>query len=127
MNLLLDTHAFIWFVNGDQNLSPRAGKEILEPGNNKFISIVSIWEIAIKTSLGKLKLTQPFEEVIHQVNDNGFEILPVVFEHTLLVNRLEFHHRDPFDRLIIAQAMHEELVIVTRDKNFNNYDAKTLW
>lgn len=127
MNLLLDTHSFIWFVNGDENLSAKAKKEILKPSNTKLISIASIWEMAIKTSLGKLKIHRPFKEVLNQINENGFEILPIDFEHTLLVNQLEFHHRDPFDRLIIAQAISEGLTIMTRDKNFHSYDVKLIW
>ena len=127
MKIILDTHTFIWFINGDKKLSARAKKEILRPSNTKFISIASIWEIAIKISLKKLKINYPFKEILSQIEENGFEILPIDFEHTLLVSQLEFHHRDPFDRLIVAQSKLEDMKIVTRDKNFQKYNAKVIW
>lgn len=127
MKLLLDTHAFIWFINGDKSLSLKAKKEILKSSNSKFFSIASIWEMAIKISLEKLKINYPFQEVFQQIQENGFEILPIIFEHTDLVRQLEFHHRDPFDRLLIAQAMWEGMTIVSKDEKFLNYPVKTTW
>ena len=127
MKLLLDTHTFIWFINGDERLSTKAKKEILKSSNSKFISMASIWEMAIKTSLGKLRINYPFEEVFNQIEENGFESLSIIFDHTLLVSQLEFHHRDPFDRLIIAQAISENMKIISNDRNFQNYQVKMVW
>ncbi|MCX6579697.1 MAG: type II toxin-antitoxin system VapC family toxin [Candidatus Aminicenantes bacterium] len=127
MRLLLDTHTFIWFINGDKCLSVKARKEISKSSNSKFISIASIWEMAIKISLGKLKINYPFKEVFLQIQENGFEILPVIFEHTDLVSQLEFHHRDPFDRLLIAQAIWEKMIIISKDEKFCNYPVKVTW
>lgn len=127
MKYLLDTHTFVWFLNGDKNLSGKAKKEILKASNEKFISIAGIWEMAIKVSLGKLKINCPFKDVLSQIEENGFLILPISFEHTLFVSQLEFHHRDPFDRLILAQAMVEDMVLISKDRSFKNYDVKVLW
>ena len=127
MKLLLDTHTFIWFINGDKRLSSKAKTEILKSSNSKFVSIVSIWEMAVKISLGKLKINHPYKDVIRQIEKNGFEILPVIFEHTDVVRQLEFHHRDPFDRLLIAQAISEEMTIISKDENFHNYQVKITW
>jgi PIN domain nuclease of toxin-antitoxin system len=127
LKLLLDTHTFIWFINGDKRLSSKAKTEILKSSNSKFVSIVSIWEMAVKISLGKLKINHPYKDVIRQIEKNGFEILPVIFEHTDVVRQLEFHHRDPFDRLLIAQAISEEMTIISKDENFHNYQVKITW
>lgn len=127
MKYLLDTHTFVWFVNGDKNLSVKAKKEILKASNEKFLSIASIWEMAIKVSLGKLKINCPFKEVLSQIEENGFLILPISFEHTLFVSQMQFHHRAPFDRLIAAQAMVEDIVVISRDKSFKSYDVKLIW
>ena len=127
MKLLLDTHAFIWFINGDGRLSTNAKKEILKSSNKKFISMASIWEMAIKTSLGKLRIHYPFKEIFNQIEENGFETLSTIFHHTLLVSQLEFHHRDPFDRLLIAQAIFENMKIISKDENFHKYQVKMIW
>jgi PIN domain nuclease of toxin-antitoxin system len=127
LKLLLDTHTFIWFINGDERLSTKAKKEILKSSNSKFISMASIWEMAIKTSLGKLRINYPFEEVFNQIEENGFEALPIIFDHILLVSQLEFHHRDPFDRLLIAQAIWENMKIISKDENFHKYQVKMIW
>ena len=127
MKLLLDTHTFIWFINGDGRLSTKAKKEILKSSNSKFISMASIWEMAIKTSLGKLRINYPFKEVFNQIEENGFETLSIISDHTLLVSQLEFHHRDPFDRLIIAQAIFENMKIISKDESFHKYQVKMIW
>jgi len=95
MNNLIDTHAFIWFLNGDNNLSDKAKKAIEEIDVINFISIASLWEISIKISLGKLELSTPFAEIAEQIDHNGFQILPITFEDTLILSTLPFHHRDP--------------------------------
>ena len=122
MNLILDTHTFMWFVNGDKNLTIKARTTIENPSNFGYISIAILWEMAIKISLGKLEIKYPFEQVLTQIYENGFEILPIAFEHTLVISELEFYHRDPFDRLIIAQAMTEKMTIVSKDESFDDYE-----
>lgn len=127
MDYLLDTHTFLWFINGSEELSDKAKSAIENIKNTKFISIASFWEIAIKTSLGKLKLDIPFQELKFLAINNGFEILPLTFEHTNRLVNLDFHHKDPFDRLIIAQAITDKLTIIGKDGNFAPYSVKIIW
>ena len=128
MEYILDTHTFLWFINGDKQLSEKAKKSIEDTSATKYISIATLWEIAIKVSIGKLELDMPFEELKQHVLLNGFELLLVMFEHTLELTSLEFHHRDPFDRIIIAQGFTENYTIITKDKNFKQYKKlKLLW
>jgi len=127
MNLLLDTHTLIWFFNGDSQLSDKARKAIEDEKNLKFISIASLWEIAIKIGLRKLEFDGGVKEVAILIDINGFEIVPISVEHTIAIERLEFIHRDPFDRIIIAQGLCENLSIVTRDKFFKKYGIKIIW
>jgi PIN domain nuclease of toxin-antitoxin system len=99
MNLLLDTHTFIWFSEGNKAL-PNKAKELIEDINNtSFISMVSLWEMSIKISLNKLQIKIPFENLYNVIVENGFVVLPISFNHLVAQNKLEFHHRDPFDRL----------------------------
>ena len=108
MRMLLDTHAFLWFVLGDSQLRSTARRHIEDSGNEKLVSPASYWEIAIKISLKKYTLSHPYEEFMQKgIIDNGFLILPIEPKHTAILTTLPFHHRDPFDRLIIAQAMTE--------------------
>lgn len=128
MNLLLDTHTFLWFIAGDENLSTsaRAAIELME--NDCFISTGSLWEIAIKTSLGRLKLPQPFKEVIsEQIRTNAFLQLDIKPEHLEVLISLPFHHRDPFDRLLVAQAKAEAFAIVSIDSALDAYEVERLW
>ena len=127
MDLLLDTHSLIWFLNGDEKLSDKAKSVIEDPTNSKIVSIASIWEIAIKLSLDKFRFPKGFKHFLEMVEDNGFEILPITFEHALELSTLEFLHRDPFDRLLIAQCKSDNLVIVTKDENIKRYKIKTIW
>ena len=127
MDLLLDTHSLIWFLNGDEKLSDKAKFAIEDPKNSKIVSIASIWEIAIKISLGKFKFPKGFKHFLDMVEDNGFEILPKTFEHALELSSLEFIHRDPFDRLLISQCIADKLIIVTKDNNIKKYKIKTIW
>ena len=110
MDLLLDTHTLIWFLNGDEKLSDTVKTVIEDPNNLKVVSIASIWEIAIKISLDKFRFTKGFKHFLEMVEENGFEILPITFEHAMLVSTLEFIHRDPFDRLLIAQCKSDKLI-----------------
>lgn len=127
MKYLLDTHALIWLINGDIKLSKKALETIELSTARVVVSVVSFWEIAIKVSLGKLELTLPFSEIINKVNDNGFEIMGVTFDHTLQLSQLPFHHRDPFDRTLIAQTLSEDLVIISKEKLFDAYNVKRIW
>lgn len=127
MDLLLDTHAIIWFLNGDSSLSPKARLAIEDIDNTKTVSIASIWEIGIKISLGKFRFPQGFMQFVEMIDANGFEILPISVEHALIVSNLEFIHMDPFDRLLIAQSQKENLTIVTRDENIRKYSVQTIW
>jgi PIN domain nuclease of toxin-antitoxin system len=122
---LLDTHSFIWFINGDNQLSEPA-RLAIENGVN-YISIASLWEIAIKLSLGKLELESAYSSVIDQITQNGFQILPLTFDDTLSVSTMELHHRDPFDRMLIAQGINNNLHIITKDRNFSLYRVDTIW
>jgi PIN domain nuclease of toxin-antitoxin system len=128
MNLLLDTHTFLWFVWDDPQLSPTARAGITNPGNRKLISTASCWEIAIKVSLQKLDLGEPYLDFMRrEISINLFEILPISLEHASQLVVLPFHHRDPFDRALIAQAMWEQMVIVSVDTAFDAYAVKRIW
>ncbi|MBK6723037.1 MAG: type II toxin-antitoxin system VapC family toxin [Acidobacteria bacterium] len=128
MRLLLDTHTLLWFIGGEAELSQAARTLIEDPENKKFVSIVSIWEIAIKVSIGKISLATAFDSLFpHQLDINGFELLPVLIEHTSLVTNLPFHHRDPFDRLLIAQAISESMSLVSIDDHLDSYGVNRLW
>lgn len=128
MKLLLDTHIFLWFVAGSSNLSNSARLLIEDVTNDKFISAASLREIAIKVSLSKLILTDTFENsVLNQIGANGFIILPIKNEHLSTLVKLPFYHRDPFDRLIISQALFEGFDIVSIDTEFDSYKIQRLW
>jgi len=127
MNHLLDTHTIIWFINGDLELSKKARNVIEEDSSANFVSIASLWEIAIKVSLGKLELNGPFSEIRTQLDQNGFQLLPITWEDTLLIASLPFHHRDPFDRILIAQSINTNLKIITKDDQFKNYAVSLIW
>ena len=127
MEYILDTHTFLWFLEGSDQLSHKVKSEIKDIKNSCFISIASLWEIAIKSSLGKLNLKFPFENLTSYLAANDIEILPVTFDHIKELKNLDFHHRDPFDRLIISQAIKENLTIRSRDSNFFRYPVKIVW
>ncbi len=127
MDLLLDTHTLIWFLNGDDMLSKKAKSAIEDAENVKIVSIASIWEIAIKISLGKFKFPKGFKQFLDMIEDNGFEILPITFEHAIELSTLEFLHRDPFDRLLISQCLADDLIIVSKDDTIKSYKVNTIW
>jgi len=102
MRLLLDTHALIWYVMRQRTLSQTARDMIRDPGNDKFISLASLWEMSIKVSLGKLKLAQPTSHIISDCFEAGLKLLPITMEHTQAVENLPWPHRDPFDRMLIC-------------------------
>ncbi|MBV6466092.1 MAG: type II toxin-antitoxin system VapC family toxin [Anaerolineae bacterium CFX3] len=128
MNILLDTHAFLWFAAGSASTSKKARALIENAENAAFLSVASLWEIAIKVSLGKLELMEPFEKLIpEQLEDNNIGLLHINVSHAALVANLPFHHRDPFDRLLIAQAKVEQIPIISTDKIFDEYDVERIW
>jgi PIN domain nuclease of toxin-antitoxin system len=128
VKLLLDTHTLLWFVAGATQLSDTARAAIEAPENEALVSVASLWEMAIKVSLGKLDLGMPFEEfVADHVVGNGMEILDISPAHVSRVVSLPFHHRDPFDRLLIAQAQEEAIAIVGRDHAFGVYGVTLVW
>jgi len=128
MEYLLDTHSFLWFINGDDQISQKAKNAITDPEAIKYISIASFWEIAIKVNLKKLSIDMAYMDLRQQLIDNGFEILPITFEHTAVLVNIELHHRDPFDRIIIAQALSDQLIVIGKDENFHKYNGlKLLW
>lgn len=127
MRLLLDTHAFLWFIDDNPRLSPFA-KSLFESNNDLLLSTASLWEIAIKSSIRKLTLPQPFEPFVRQqLSVNAIDILQIETAHLHVVSTLPFHHSDPFDRLLIAQALVEELPVVSADVAFGGYSIERLW
>lgn len=127
MKLLLDTHAFIWLGENDKQLSQTARTVIETPTTETYVSVISFWEIAIKTSLGKLALLKPLQQIIQEVEASEALIIGFSSKQTLLIERMPLIHRDPFDRMLIAQAMSEDLTIVTRDAHFEGYGVPVLW
>ena len=122
MNLLLDTHALIWWIEGGHRVAPPARDAIADPAALVFASVASVWEIAIKRALGKLE-APPLDD---ELDVHGFGSIPIGLEHAERAGALPRHHGDPFDRMLVAQAQIEDLVLVTRDPAFAGYDVRTL-
>lgn len=128
MRALLDTHVFLWWVNGAPDTSEAARDAIRNPENEMLLSPVSGWEIVIKAALGRLALSgSPAQFVPRQVHQNDFGILPVSMQHALEVYHLPPHHQDPFDRLLVAQARSEDIPLISGDSAIHAYDVKILW
>lgn len=128
MKLLLDTHALLWFLEGSDRLSSKARTAIEDLGNTRLFSIAGAWEMAIKVSLAKLNLTAPFEQLIPaQLDANAIQLLPVLPRHVAALIPLPFHHRDPFDRMLVAQAIVEDAVLVSADPMLDAYEVQRLW
>ncbi|MDP2828516.1 MAG: type II toxin-antitoxin system VapC family toxin [Sulfuricellaceae bacterium] len=128
MRLLLDTPVFLWWVSDAPELSAKARATIRKGQNECFLSVASAWEIAIKVSTGKLALSQPVERFVpEQLAANGFRLLGIDFRHVARVETLPFHHRDPFDRLLAAQAMSEKMPVVSADAALSEYGIKRIW
>jgi PIN domain nuclease of toxin-antitoxin system len=124
---LLDTHSLIWFTEGNPKL-PEATKAVIEDIDTEyFVSVASFWEIGIKISLGKLKLDISFVDLENWVVNNRITILPIRFDNIIQLSQLPFHHRDPFDRTLIAQALSEQLTVITKEKLFEEYGVMRLW
>lgn len=127
MRLLLDTHTFLWFVGGDPRLSVVALREISDVTNERYLSIASAWEIAIKVQLQKLQLSAPFPIFMQMVEKNAIDILPATLAHLDIVANLPLYHRDPFDRLLIAQGLDKSLALVSADAQFDAYPVTRIW
>ena len=128
MRLLLDTHALIWFAEDSPELSEPARAALADTSDDVFCSVASIWEMAIKLSLGKLKMSVrlegPFERLLER---NGFRLVPVEYLHAARVAALPWHHRDPFDRLLVAQAMVEGMALLSQDGQLDAYGIERIW
>lgn len=131
MRILLDTHTFLWYYSGSSELSEYARNSIDDPKNDFWVSTASLWEIAIKNSIGKLDLDKSFDEFCQDVVNKGFILLPIDMAHIMKSVKLPFHNRDPFDRILVAQAITENLDFVTRDGvmelYFQNETVKIIW
>jgi PIN domain nuclease of toxin-antitoxin system len=125
-NLLLDTHAFIWYSENDSKL-PASIKTEVETADRVYISIASLWEIAIKLSIGKLSLRSNYESIESSLEPAGIGLLPISFADTVRVMNLPLHHRDPFDRILIAQAINNSLTLVSCDAAFTAYSIQLRW
>ena len=127
MNVLLDTHTFIWYIEGNTSLAEKA-REIIEfSADNVYLSIISLWEIAIKTGKNKLAMQNEYDDLLDVLNSLDIEVLPITFVDTQIYKNLPLHHGDPFDRMIISQAINNSLTIVGCDQSFNDYPIQILW
>jgi PIN domain nuclease of toxin-antitoxin system len=128
VNYLLDTHALLWIADDDPRLSERAESLFLDNRNAIYLSVASLWEIAIKVSIGKLSIDEPLDVFIQKhITSNGINFKLIEPKHILPLTSLPFHHKDPFDRLIISQAMMEEMPIISNDSLFDLYPIERVW
>ncbi|WP_435008486.1 type II toxin-antitoxin system VapC family toxin [Tundrisphaera lichenicola] len=126
--ILIDTHTLLWFLRDDPRLSSKAKALIEDANQHKFVSIASCWEIAIKAGLGKLHLTEPSRSLLErELPANHLDLLPISLEHATTVEGLAHHHNDPFDRLLIAQAIVEGIPIIGADVAFDSYPVRRIW
>ena len=128
MKILLDTHALLWLITGDSRLSKKASKTFLSSDNRLFFSIASLWEICTKISIGKITMSNGwFTNLKDEMAFNAIQWLPIRTEHCAEIAELPFHHRDPFDRMLIAQAITENFSILSKDKKFSEYGIHCIW
>ncbi len=128
MKLLLDSHSFVWWRDEPVKLSPTAFAEISNPINDVFLSVVTVWELQIKTALNKFTIKGGLETAVkNEQQNNSFQILPVNLSHALYLENLPPHHKDPFDRLLISQAIVENMILVSADTSFAKYQVNLLW
>ena len=128
MKILLDTHVFIWMTSDADRLSRRAIKLIEDSANTKYLSLVSAWEIQIKSQLGKLTLNGHLQNIIDtQQQENGLQVLPITLDHIIGVGNLALYHRDPFDRLLLAQAQVENLIMISSDEKLSEHNVTLEW
>ncbi len=127
MNILLDTQIILWAINDDKRLSKKNREIFLDPENSLYFSIAGYWEIAIKVSIGRLKLNELWQRIIQkEMQQNFIKLLPITLQHCDCLSTLPFHHRDPFDRILIAQATIEKLTILSADHQFKDYSVKLI-
>ncbi|GGA17579.1 type II toxin-antitoxin system VapC family toxin [Okeania sp. KiyG1] len=128
MKYLLDTHAFLWYLLGNTNLSIKA-KDIIDSKEDLYFSIVSLWEIAMKINIGKLQINRPMEDLSQELQYMNISILPIIDKNIELYSALTLpsNHRDPFDRMLIVQAMNYSLILISRDVKFDAYPIQRLW
>jgi PIN domain nuclease of toxin-antitoxin system len=127
MNVLLDTHTFIWYIEGNARLTEKAKDAIEISGDKIYLSIISLWEIAIKNGKKQLTLQNEFDDLLDVLISLEIEILSITFADTKIYRNLPLHHRDPFDRMIISQAINNNLTIIGCDRSFNDYPVQMLW
>jgi PIN domain nuclease of toxin-antitoxin system len=127
MRYLLDTHAFLWLAEDDPRLDAHVRALFTDANNEIFLSAASVWEMAIKASLGKLRLATPLARLVAGGVERGIQLLAVLSEHTYQVEHLPFHHRDPFNRLLVAQASHLGMQLVSHDAKLDAYPAIRVW
>lgn len=128
MKLLLDTHTFIWWDSTPEKLSETALALIQDTNNTVLLSVVSVWETQIKSQLGKLSLASPLADIVRtQQTVNGIEVLPIALNHAIALDQLPLHHKDPFDRMLIAQAISENATLISRDSAFAQYSVLVEW
>jgi len=129
VRILLDTHTFLWFIGGNPKLGNYARQVIENTENERLLSVVSLWEMSIKASIGKLRLNLTFPEILSKhIEGNAMKLLHIKPVHLDIVRSLPFHHKDPFDRLIIVQGQSENVLILSRDKVFDTYDkVQRIW
>lgn len=128
MKILLDTHALLWLVAGDARASVKARRLFLDSANELIVSAVTGFEIAVKHSLGKLQIEEPPREFIeNRIRNNALSRMPVTLDHTYRLASLPYHHRDPFDRLLAAQSLEEDIPLMTADPMFKTYGVETIW
>lgn len=126
-NYLLDTHTLLWFLGGDKKLSDSAKAVLSDTNNSATVSIASFWEIGIKMSIGKLELSATLEELVQATRQQSIEISPIRPEHIFKMMTLPLHHRDPFDRIIIAKTIVEKSILVSKDEIFRMYECELFW
>ncbi|MEO8211331.1 MAG: type II toxin-antitoxin system VapC family toxin [bacterium] len=128
MKILLDTHSFLWFVYGDNKLSKKAIKTIENPENSLLLSIASIWELAIKISINKLRIKGSLKDFIsEETSKNGIRLFGIKEDHIYLLTQLPYFNKDPFDRLLVCQCKEEEISIISADKRFDDYKINRIW
>ncbi len=127
MKLLLDTHTFLWWNGGTPQLSPKVTALIQDPSNERILSVGSVWEMQIKSATGKLKLPTSLQGLLAAQPPGAFRVLPIALDHVLLLDNLPHHHKDPFDRILIAQAISEGATLASKDTVFSRYPLTVVW
>jgi len=126
MNIILDTHILLWFLSGDKKLSQKQKSLITDVQNTKYVSIATIWEIALKANNGKLDLAVSLKKFVENLDENNFQMIDIQISHIYHLSKLPFHHNDPFDRIIIAQAIIENYSLITNDAQIKKYKLKVI-